>query len=175
VIRLHLDDPSLILMVGPAGSGKSTLAGRLFAADEIISSDTLRERLSGDAADQTVSGTAFALLHRIVRRRLAAGRRTVVDATNLRPHHRRPLLQMARAVSVPVAAIALDLPRDIVLARDAARRRVVGSATIDRQLAWLRETIDRDALVGEGVGSTVILRSASDVDSLVIEPGADPI
>jgi predicted kinase len=82
---------------------------------------------------------------------------------------------MARAVSVPVAAIALDLPRDIVLARDAARRRVVGSATIDRQLAWLRETIDRDALVGEGVGSTVILRSASDVDSLVIEPGADPI
>jgi predicted kinase len=70
--RLELPDPALVLLVGPAGSGKSTFAAREFAPDEVVSSDELRGLIGRDEADQTVSRAAFAVLHRIVERRLAA-------------------------------------------------------------------------------------------------------
>jgi predicted ATPase len=70
-----IPDPSLVLLVGAAGAGKSTLAARLFPADEIVSSDALRALISGDEGDQRVSGAAFRILHRTVRRRLARGLR----------------------------------------------------------------------------------------------------
>src|ERR671921_335458 len=89
-------DPALVLLVGAAGSGKSTLAARLFAPDEIVSSDALRAAVSGDEADQRASAVAFRILHRTVDRRLAEGRLTVVDATNAVAPIRRPLLQRAR-------------------------------------------------------------------------------
>ena len=89
---LLLPDPSLVLLVGAAGSGKSTLAQAHFAPEEILSSDALRAAISGDAGDQTASRLAFAILHRELTRRLEAGRLTVVDATNVRAVHRRPLL-----------------------------------------------------------------------------------
>ncbi len=55
-----------VVLVGAAGAGKSTLAARLFATDEIVSSDALRAVISGDEADQRVSGVAFRILHRTV-------------------------------------------------------------------------------------------------------------
>jgi predicted kinase len=165
---LTIVDPSLVLMIGPAGSGKSTLAGRLFAADEILSSDALRKVVSGDEGDQTASGAAFATLHRMAQRRLEDRRLTVIDATNLRREHRRPLLRAAVATGTVTVAIVLDLPREMVVARDMSRQRVVGQEIIDRQSAWLRETVDGGALEREGIETTVILRSLRQVDELSI-------
>jgi len=50
VTTLALDLPSdaLVVLVGVAGSGKSTLAERLFAADQILSSDAFRAEVAGD-------------------------------------------------------------------------------------------------------------------------------
>ena len=88
--------------------------------------------VSGDEADQSASasrsgsciGPGAAL---------AAGRLSVVDATN--PTRRpAPLVQRARA-SVPVAAIVLDLPPAVVHARNAGRARVVDRDVVDRHLA----------------------------------------
>jgi len=73
---LEIPDPALVLLVGPAGSGKTTFAAREFAPDEVVPSDELRGLIGRDEADQTVSRAAFAVLHRIVERRLAAGRRS---------------------------------------------------------------------------------------------------
>ena len=165
---LTIADPSLVLLVGPAGSGKSTLAARQFAPDEILSSDALRAAVSGDEADQRASRAAFAILHREVSRRLETGRLTVVDATNLRPEHRRPLLARARAARVPVSAIVLDLPPDVVRARNAGRPRVVDPDVVTRHLDWMRETVDRDRLRAEGVDPIVHLRSERDVETLVV-------
>jgi protein phosphatase len=162
-------DPSLVLLVGAAGSGKSTLAARLFAPDEIVSSDALRAVVSGDEADQTVSGVAFKILHRTVDRRLGERRMTVVDATNAAPTVRRPLLQRARLHGVPSVAIVLDFDAGIVHARNATRPRVVDADVIDRQLDAVRQTVDGGSLSGGGVDQVVILRDPAEADALVVE------
>lgn len=164
-----IPDPSLVLFVGAAGAGKSTLAARLFAADEIVSSDALRAVVSGDEADQSVSGVAFKILHRTVDRRLAEGRLTVVDATNATPTVRRPLLQRARHHGVPSMAIVLDLDARVVHAQNSGRSRIVHPDVIDRHRAAIRQTVDSGSLAGEGVGQVVILRDAADVAALVLE------
>jgi len=154
-------------MVGAAGSGKSTLAARLFAPDEILSSDTLRGVVSGDEANQGASAVAFRILHRMLERRLAAGQLTVVDATNTRSEHRRPLIARARAAGVPTVAIVLDLPPELVHARNAGRSaRVVDREVVDRHLDAIRRTIDTGRLAAESFDQVVILRTPEDVGQL---------
>ena len=164
-----IPDPSLVLLVGAAGSGKSTLAARLFAPDEIVSSDALRAVVAGDEADQTVSGVAFKILHRTVERRLAEGRLTVVDATNAAATLRRPLLQRARPHGVPTVAIVLDLDAGVVHAQNASRARVVEPDVIDRHLAGIRQAVDGGGLASEGVDQVVLLREPVDVATLDLE------
>lgn len=165
---LVIADPSLVVLVGAAASGKSTLAARHFAPDEIVSSDALRAAVAGDETDQRASAVAFRILHRTVERRLAAGRLTVVDATNTGVAGRRPLIQRAHAAGVPVAAIVLDLPPTVVHARNAGRARTVDRDVIDRQLDAVRRTVDHDRLEAEGFDAVVILRSPADVEALTV-------
>jgi predicted kinase len=164
-----IPDPSLIVLIGAAGAGKSTLATRLFQPDEIVSSDALRAIISGDEADQRVSGIAFRILHRTVARRLAEGRLTVVDATNAAASFRRPLLARARSSDVPAIAVVLDLHADAVRLQNTGRPRVVDAGVIDRHLAAVRETVDGDRLLDEGFDRVVILRTPVEVAELTIE------
>jgi predicted kinase len=170
VSTLVLPDPSLVVLVGAAGSGKSTLAARLFPPDEIVSSDALRAAVSGSEADQRASAVAFRILHRTVGRRLAAGDMTVVDATNTKAEHRRPLLANARATGTPVVAVVLDLPAATVLAQNVARSaRVVDPAVVERHLAAIRRTVDHGQLTAEGFDHVVLLRTPIDVEQVRIE------
>jgi predicted kinase len=169
VTTIVLPDPSLVLLIGAAGSGKTTLAARLFALDEIVSSDALRAVVSGDEADQTVSGIAFRILHRTVTRRLAAGRLTVVDATNSTPSLRRPLVARARAAGFPAVAIVLDLDPEQVRAQNAGRPRVVDAAVVDRHLAAVRATIDGASLADEGFDPVVIVRTPAELAALDVD------
>ena len=164
-----IPDPSLVLLVGAAGAGKSTLAARLFAPDEIVSSDALRAMVSGDEADQSVSGVAFRILHRTVDRRLAQGLLTVVDSTNAAPTLRRPLLQRARLHGVRVIAIVLDLDPHTVRVQNATRRRMVDPDVVDRHMAAVRETVDGGRLALEGVDQVVVLRDSMAAAALVVE------
>lgn len=148
---LDVPDPALVLLVGPAGSGKTTFAARHFAPDEVVSSDELRGLIGRDEADQTVSRAAFAVLHRIVERRLAAGRLTVVDATNVTRAARRALLRRAAAAGVPAVAIVFDLPLELVLAQNARRPgRIVEPSVVERQWRTLAAALARNALADEG-------------------------
>ena len=168
---LRVPDPSLVVLIAPAGAGKSRLAARLFARDEILSSDAMRATIAGDEADQSASRAAFAALHRTLSRRLADGLLTVVDATNLVAAHRRPLLARAAAAGIPAVAIVIDLPAAVVLAQNGARARVVDLAVVDRHLARLRAVIDAgpDGLMAEGFALVTVLRSVADLDALRIE------
>jgi predicted kinase len=166
---LVIPDPSLVVLIGAAGSGKSTLAARLFAAEEIVSSDALRAVVSGDEADQAASRIAFRILHRTVAKRLASGRLTVVDATNVVASVRRPLIARAKAVGLPVTAIVLDLAPGRVELQNADRSRVVDPEVIKRHLAAVRSTVDDGRLELEGIDQVVVLTSAADAASISIE------
>lgn len=167
---LVLPDPSLVVLVGAAGSGKSALAARLFAPDEILSSDALRATVSGNEADQRASAVAFRILHRTLERRLSRAELTVIDATNTRPEHRRPLLIRARATTTPTIAIVLDLPPTTVLAQNSTRTaRVVDPIVVERHLDAVRQTLDSGQLTAEGFDHVVLLRSTTDVENLRID------
>jgi protein phosphatase len=162
---LELPDPSLIVLVGAAGSGKSTLAARLFAPDQILSSDAYRGIVSGDESDQSVTRVAFSILHRELDRRLAAHRTTVIDATNVHGHDRRQLLRRAAAHAIPAIAIVLDLDPTLVQARNATRAgRIVPSDAVERQLASLVRCLRGNHLTTEGFAAIHHLTSPTEVD-----------
>ena len=166
---IKLPEPCLVVLVGAAGAGKSTLAARLFAPDQVLSSDAHRALLTGDEADQRVTRTAFAILHRQLARRMAEGRTTVVDATNVTSFARRSLVRRATAHNVPAVAIVLDIPPALVLARNATRLgRVVPEAAVRRQLGELAGSLRRGDLDGDGFGAIHYLRTAEELDSVAV-------
>jgi protein phosphatase len=170
-VVIQLRDPALVILLGAGGAGKSTFARRHFAADEILSSDAYRGHVSGDTADQGASRAAFAALHDALARRLAEGRLAVVDATNVRAHARAALVRRARSAGVPVVAIALDLPHEVVLSRNAGRSggAVVPEDAVLAQLGHLAEALQPGRLAGEGVTHLVRLRDPGEVDRVAIE------
>ena len=170
---IALPEPSLVVLIGAAGSGKSTLARRLFEPDEILSSDAFRAVVSGDEADQGATRAAFALLHRELERRLAHGRTTVVDATNVTPFARRGLLDRAARHGIPAVAIALDLDPAIVLERNARRTgRVVPEAAVRRHLAELARSLLPGVLEAEGFAAVHRL-DAADLDRATVRGGPE--
>ncbi len=163
-----LRDPGLVVLVGPAGSGKTTFAARHFAADEILGSDAFRALVGGDEADQRATAPAFAALHRRLARRLAAGKLTVVDATNVGRPARKALLNRARGARLPATAIVFDLPPAVVDARNAARGRVVDPAVVGRHLELLRTMVDGGAIEAEGFDVVYRIRQPREVDAVTV-------
>lgn len=157
---IDIPTPSLLVMIGIAGSGKSTFCSRNFPPTRIVSSDHCRELLSDDPDDQSVSGAAFGLAHRIVEERLRRGRFTVVDATNLERSARRCLLNLATLYHLPAVALVVDLPAADCLRHDQGRPlRQVGARVVRRQWKQLRETLPGLRL--EGFTAVHHIRSAT--------------
>lgn len=169
--RLTVPRGSLVVLIGPAGSGKSTLAARIFPSVAVLSSDAFRAQIGKGEADQSVTGAAFAALHRALDARLAARQTTIVDATSLAPAARSALLNRARAHDTTAVAIVLDLPSDLVLARNAGRAdRAVPETAVRRHLAMFRAITD-PVLTAEGFTVVHRLRSDADLAALRIEEG----
>ena len=138
----QIPDLSLVVLIGISGSGKSTFGRAQFRPTEVISSDFCRGLVADDENDQSATPTAFALLHHIVGLRLAAGRLTVVDATNVTPEARRELIGLAREHDVLPVAIVLDVPESVCAERNAARAdRDFGPHVLRRQHGQLRRSL----------------------------------
>ena len=95
-MNLKIPELSLVVLIGPSGCGKSTFAGKHFKPTEVVSSDFCRGLVSDDENDQAATKDAFEVLHFIASKRLAAGKLTVVDATNVQTEARKPLVALAR-------------------------------------------------------------------------------
>jgi protein phosphatase len=164
---LGVPEMALVVLVGVSGSGKSTFARRHFEPFEVLSSDFCRGLVSGDENDQAATRDAFDVLHFIAGKRLAAGRLTVVDATNVQPEGRKQLVELARSHDVLPVAIVLDLPGEVCAARNTMRpQRTFGAHVIRRQHDQLRRSLR--SLSREGFRKVHVLRSAAEIDSVVI-------
>ncbi|MBN8612352.1 MAG: AAA family ATPase [Deltaproteobacteria bacterium] len=144
---LSIPTPSLVVLVGPSGAGKSTLARRLFAPTEILSSDALRAMVRDDENDMGATNDAFEVLHLVLEKRLAAGRLTVVDATNVRQGDRAGLVAMAKRHHVTPVAIVLDVGLDACLRHNATRQHRGEASTpyVTSQHESLRRAIPEGA------------------------------
>lgn len=162
---LAVPDLSLVVLIGATGSGKSTFAARHFRPTEVLSSDVCRGLVSDDENDQSASGDAFDVLHYIAGKRLAAGRLTVVDATNVQSEARTQLVRLAREHDVLPVAIVLDVPEQVCAARNAARADRAGlpRRVLQRHQRELRRSLRH--LEREGFRKVHVLRGEEEVVS----------
>ena len=137
-MQLQIPKLSLVVLIGPSGSGKSTFAQKHFLKTEVLSSDACRGLVSDDENDQAATNDAFDVLHFIASKRLAAGRLTVIDATNVQPEARKPLVRLAREFHVLPVAVVLNLPERLCTERNRDRPdRTFGPHVIRQQRSQL--------------------------------------
>jgi protein phosphatase len=162
--ELGIPELSLVVLIGVTGSGKSTFGRAHFRPTEVISSDFCRGLVADDENDQSATPRAFELLHYIAGMRLAAGRLTVVDATNVQPAARRELVALAREHDVLATAIVLDVPERVCITRNASRpERDFGPEVVRRQHDQLRRGLK--GLRREGFATVHTLRGEEEIAS----------
>lgn len=156
------------MLIGPSGAGKSTFARRHFRASEVLSSDSCRALVCDDEADQSATNDAFELLHLILEKRLQRGRVTLVDATNVQAAARKPLLEAARRLGVPVVGILFLLPESVYQDRNQQRpHRKVPSDIILAQVASLSGSLAD--IENEGFTRLYRLTNVNDSDAVMVK------
>ena len=145
---------ALVLLVGPPAAGKSTLAAAFVAAgevdaDDVLSTDSYREVLTGDALDLTSDRKVWAQVRERLVEKMAAGRTTVVDATNLFARRRARHIRVAREFGRPVIAIRFDVAAAELLARNETRKWVVRPNIVVTMAVEMEEHGGVDALAAE--------------------------
>ncbi len=168
MLNCTIPNLSLVVLIGPSGSGKSTFARKHFLATEVLSSDHCRGWVSDDENCQAATNDAFDVLHYIAAKRLAAGRLTVVDATNVQPEARQPLVSLARKYHTLPVAIVFNLPEEVCQARNRHRAdRNFGPHVIRQQRMQLRRSMR--GLNREGFREVIVLNSLEEVDAATIQ------
>jgi protein phosphatase len=167
-MKISIPNLSLVVLIGPSGSGKTTFARKHFLPTEVLSSDACRGLVSDDENSQAVTHEAFALLHYIAAQRLALGRLTVIDATNVQPEARRPLVELARKYHCLPVAIVLNLPERLCQDRNRSRdERDFGPHVIRQQHAQLRRSLRR--LAKEGFRHVFVLEDPEEIEAATVE------
>lgn len=167
-MELKIPKLSLVILIGPSGSGKSTFARRHFLPTEVLSSDTCRGLVSDDDNNQAATTDAFDVLHYVAAKRLARGLLTVVDATNVQPEARRPLVELARQYHVLPVAIVLNMPEKLCQERNSQRAdRAFGPHVIRNQRSQLRRSLK--GLKREKFSHVFVMDRAEQVEEATVQ------
>src|SRR3954449_13289013 len=167
-MNIKVPNLSLVVLVGPSGSGKSTFARRHFKPTEVLSSDSCRAMVSDDENDQAVTKDAFEVLRFVAGKRLALGRLTVIDATNVQPEARKPLVELARQYHCLLVAVVLDLPERVCQERNRDRPdREFGPHVVRNQMSPLRRSLR--GLRKEGFRHVFVLESPEEAEAATVE------
>jgi len=161
-VKITIPELSLVVLIGPSGCGKSSFAREHFKPTEVLSSDFCRGLVSDDENEQSATNDAFEVLHYIARKRLAAARLTVVDATNVQPEARKPLVDLAREFHLLPVAIILNLPERLCHERNQTRPdRQFGPHVVRNQSQQLRRSLR--GLEREGFRHVFVLSTPEEV------------
>ena len=167
-MNLTIPEFSLVVLIGVSGSGKSTFARQYFKPTEVLASDFFRGLVSDDENDQAATGDAFDVLHFVAAKRLASGRLTVIDATNLKAEDRKPLLALAREYHCLPVSIVLNLPTKVCQERNQNRSdRHLGGHVVRQQRSTLRRSLR--GLKREGFRYITVLNTPEEVEAVSIE------
>lgn len=167
-MKISIPNLSLVVLIGPSGSGKSSFARKHFLPTEVLSSDFCRGLVADDENEQGATNDAFEVLHFIARKRLAAARLTVIDATNVQADARKPLVALAREFHCLPVAIVLNLPEKVCHERNASRPdRTFGPHVVRGQVRTLRQSLR--GLGREGFRHVFVLASPEEVEEASVE------
>ncbi len=135
----------LMVLIGIPASGKTTYAKTQNAVH--ISSDAIRFELSEHDPD-----ILFPIVHERVRWHLAHGQDVVVDATNLLPEHRAPLIAIGRNAGALVTGVLLDVPLATALRHHAWRvaKGIRVNLAPAKIAAWHQMLLDHPPTLEEG-------------------------
>lgn len=123
----------LVVMIGPPGAGKSTWLAPRFDRTDLFGFDLFRRMLtSGDVLDMGATPSAVAMLHELVGFRMATGRTTVVDATNVDWGRRDSLRFVAMSNGRPAVGVMLHTPLEVCLTRNRERTAAPYEGANDR-------------------------------------------
>jgi protein phosphatase len=165
---IKVPELALVVLIGASGSGKSTFARKHFKPTEIVSSDACRGLVSDDENNQAATSDAFDVLNFIAKKRLARGLLTVVDATNVQPESRKPLVTLAREFHALPVAIVLDVPEKVCRDRNKDRAdRTFGPHVVRQQMQQLRGSLRK--LEREGFRHVFVLESLEDIEAATVE------
>ncbi len=160
---IEIPELSLVALIGASGSGKSTFGRQHFLPTEILSSDFFRGLVSDDENDQASTPDAFDALYYMLEKRLARGRLTVVDATNVRAEDRKRLIEKARKYHCFAVAIVLNTPEKVCQERNVSRpNRDFGPHVVRRQIGELKRSLR--GLEREGFRHVHILDGPEEVE-----------
>lgn len=163
-MKLGIPELAVVALVGASGSGKSTFARKHFLRTEILSSDFCRGLVSDDENNQAATSDASEVLHFIASKRLAAAKLVVIDATNVQPEARKPIIALARQYHCLPVAIIFDLPEKLCQERNRNRPdRSFGPHVIRQQSRQLRSATR--LLEREGFRKIHVLHSPEEVDA----------
>lgn len=133
-MKIEIPQLSLVVLMGASGSGKSTFAKKHFLETEVLSSDFFRAMVSDDYTDQSASEAAFEILHLVAEKRLAKGKLTVIDATNLHQEAREILIRIAKKYHVMLVGIVFDMSESVCLEHNEKRDSPVPVRVIRQQV-----------------------------------------
>jgi protein phosphatase len=161
-MNIKIPELSLVVLIGASGSGKSSFARVHFKPTEVLSSDFCRGLVSDNENDQAATKDAFDVLHFIASKRLAAGKLTVIDATNVQPEAQKPLVALAREYHCLPVAIVLDMSERVCQDRNQKRPdRDFGPHVVRNHVRTLRQSLR--GLEREGFRHTFVLRTPEEV------------
>jgi hypothetical protein len=129
---------ALIVMVGAPGTGKSFLARQIAEAFDavLIQTDAVRKHMFRQPRyTDKETRAVYAESRRRIDAGLAARRRVIFDATNMREHRRALLYEVGERAGAVVAVVRAYAPDDVVRAR-VTRRFIVPDPLDQSDADW---------------------------------------
>ncbi|GGJ19260.1 polynucleotide kinase-phosphatase [Deinococcus roseus] len=166
-MNIQIPELCLVALIGASSSGKSTFAKQHFKPTEILSSDYFRALLTDDENNLEITREAFELLHHVARKRLLAGKLTVIDATSLQKDARAQILRTAKETDVLTVALVLDIPEETLMERHHARPDREFPVSVIRKHAYQLKNSLR-SLEKEGFRQIHVLKP-EDLQTLTLE------
>jgi protein phosphatase len=124
--------------------------------------------VSDEETNQAVTNDAFEVLHFIAAKRLALGRLTVIDATNVQTGARKPLVGLARQFHCLPVVVVLNLPEKVCQDRNRLRdERAFGPHVVRQQYGQMRRSLR--GLTKEGFRHVFVLESPEEVEAATVE------
>lgn len=132
-----MSKPTLYILVGLSGSGKSTYAKQIAEITKntvVISTDAIREELTGDYRNQEHNEEVFNLFHDRIRKNLENKKNVVADATNLTIKSRRAIMMKVNGLDIKKMCFILPKPFEKCKEDNLHREHFVPDKVLEKQI-----------------------------------------